>query len=380
MKKKIFFTFVSFFVIAGCISKDKRPGVNSVGQTLWQSATRKPVTDLVLVGLNSDDPSKESELLLIDLKGNLLQKWHFFGSALTSRLGPDGLVYSILISDKQDRLTSIVGECDEIIGIDQNSKKQKSLRIQGISHDFDFVGNDIATFKLDKATPSDLKKLWPKSSLKKAFADALTVVNWNGQEIWSWKILDHLKDLKLDIGGGPNASLTHGNSIQFLKSNPLSESSAFLLSYRHLNLVVLVEYPSGKILWQSPPHQLSRQHDATLIGTSVLVFDNGISDLPNMAIKEWDITQNQLKFQWSLPHKYMTTSIMGGVRKLSNGSFLISNSVWGNLIEVNADGDIDWSFLFSQNSNSKKLFWPIGTGFFRAEVYLAGQFESKESH
>ncbi len=195
-------------------------------------------------------------------------------------------------------------------------------------------------------------------------------MNWEGKTLWKWDLWENLSQLHYNWGDKPNFSLTNTNSIEYVKKNPWTQKTGFLLSSRNLNLLFFVEYPSGKIVWQNRLNSFSRQHDASFVGADkILVFDNGIGEISTMKAVEFNAKTEKVIWQWQPVSSAVTTSTMGGVRKLTNGSYLISDSNNGHLLEINPQGQIVWSYLLMPYNTIEDNPWPLGVSFFRAEVY-----------
>lgn len=355
-------------LVSACISPQQaRLTKQPMGLTLWRSAARAPGSDLILL-----TPSRETnpKSFLINLNGDVIKTWSLKRTALNSRIGPDGLLYSLLLAPPERRVNINFGDCDELVAVNSINEEVLSIKRLHMSHDFDFVDRDkIVVFELDRLNRPEIKKIVPKSNLEIAYADRVVVMDLKGMVTWSWAVKDHFQELKTGTLNPDDILLTTANSIQYVPNNPLTQKPAFLASFRNLDAVVLIEYPSGHIIWKSTG-SLSRQHDATLTGSKVLVFDNNVAaDIPNMRIHQFDLKQNTSSIIWRPPWwNRMTTSVMGGVRRLDNGNLLVSNSVAGNLVEVSGSGELVWSFLLAPETWDRGSYM-LGTPFYRAEVY-----------
>ncbi len=347
--------------------QDRNP---PAGQLIWEAPGRNRSSDYILLTpFPGFQKNQRISSLLLDTKGRVVRYWELERPAISTKLDSQGRLFSLLLTPPGEKRTPINGECNLITVMDSSQREVHRIHKEGLSHDFDFMPeNRIAVLSYERV------KLPSKSVFKDrefAFSDKLIVLNWQGEVEWQWSPFENIEHLSFDFGlSPPQISLTHGNSIQYISANPISGKPAFLLSFRNINLLVLVEYPSGRILWQNRVLKFSRQHDATFTsGHHILVFDNGLNEYPNMKVIEFDLNTEEIKWTWKPQGSYVTTSTMGGVRKLSNGSYLISNSNSGHLLEVNPNGDIVWSFLISRMNHREKWNWVLGESFYRAEVY-----------
>lgn len=357
-------------LLMGCTTTEKPI---ALGTTLWKPIDRRAPTDLAL--LTPGRPTQQ-EAFLIDLNGNIVRRWPIERMAVHSRLGPAGRLYAMLLATEDERVSLNSADCNELIAIDRKGRKVLSIKRPRMSHDFDFVGNHhIAVFVLDRLDRKEMKRLRLKTDLEIAYIDRISVMNEQGEESWSWELKDHLSELRLEASPIAKTLISTGNSLQYIDKNPISHRPAFLASFRNLNKVVLVEYPSGKILYQTKQGDLSRQHDATLYNEKLMVFDNNLSaDIPTLYVRQWDIVSGQSIAKWHLPWwSPVTTSVMGGARRLSDGSVLVSNSMAGNLFVVSPQGQVNWSFLVMPH-RWERAPYVLGTPFYRAEVYSESQY------
>ena len=103
------------------------------------------------------------------------------------------------------------------------------------------------------------------------WADHLIEVDAQGNQVWDWHAWQHL-DLEEDIitPGEPRHEWSHGNTIV-----PL-EGDRVLASFRNISTVLLIDKPTGDIIWKIGWDIISRQHDPSLLPNgNILIFDNG---------------------------------------------------------------------------------------------------------
>ena len=369
--KKLFLIFL-WLVLGACASKP------TIGKLLWESANRNISDDLFLITPYFPNPNSDPQnVYLSNLNGEIMRTWKIRGPLQNSKLGPKGWVYSLRLAPFESRLTFAGGECTELVAVDENNVERLNLQAKVFSHDFDFVGDDkIAIFRLQRIGPKELRKFVPKTKKEFAYTDIISVLDFSGTELWSWHLSDHVAEIEHSQINDDNSSLSNSNSIKYIESNPITKKPAFLVSIRNLDVVTMVEYPSGKIIWQTPPNNFSRQHDAILNGQQVILFNNNLfSEAPTFEILAFDIFTRKRTLLWS-PSRLtpQTTVFAGGFQILSNGNYLISNSMSGQLIELNPSGQMLWSYLVGP-SQGNRINWLLGIGFFRAEVYTQAKYK-----
>lgn len=164
--------------------------------------------------------------------------------------------------------------------------------------------------------------------------------------------------------------------------NPLN----LMICSRHTNIIAIIDYLSGEIVWKMGPHyskntveginigQIIGPHHAHLIpkglpgAGNLLIFDNGgiagygIFGMPNKfrffsRIIEIDPITKETIWEYSqkkgsnlIPsgenHKFFS-HFLGSAQRLPNGNTLITEGMSKRVFEVNKDRKIVWDFVFS---------------------------------
>lgn len=169
--------------------------------------------------------------------------------------------------------------------------------------------------------------------------DRLVVFNAEEELLWDWSSFDHLPTDRfpgpLSRSGGPQGGAldwTHANGIDF---DP--EASQILVSLRHQNWVIAINYPAGDIAWtlgEEGDFELTQgdwfysQHLPVLMEDGrLMVYDNGNERdvgsgelYSRAAIYSFD--GDTVAEDWSFTTNYFTT-FLGGAVPLDNGNVLI---------------------------------------------------------
>jgi outer membrane protein assembly factor BamB len=142
----------------------------------------------------------------------------------------------------------------------------------------------------------------------------------------------------------PNArgevDLFHANAAQWV------DPDTVLVTIRHQDLVVLLDWTSGRIRWSWGAGELSGPHDATLLSNgNVLVFDNGLARSWSRVL---EVSPSAGRIVWSYraqeAGRFFSAS-RGSVQRLANGNTLIAESDKGRIFEVTASGRVVWDYL-----------------------------------
>jgi outer membrane protein assembly factor BamB len=148
------------------------------------------------------------------------------------------------------------------------------------------------------------------------------------------------------------SDILHSNSVEWMPFPALVGSSRVhganrvLVSIRHQNLMVVIDWPTRKLVWSWGRGELDGPHDATwLANGNLLVFDNGLARGWSRVV-EVDPKTDQIVWEYRAdPKESFYTSALGGTHRLPNGNTMIANSHSGEAFEVTAGGETVWRFL-----------------------------------
>jgi hypothetical protein len=142
----------------------------------------------------------------------------------------------------------------------------------------------------------------------------------------------------------------HANRVDWLDTavpgSPLFKPGTVLVTVRHQDSVVLVDWERNAAVWAWGRGTLGRPHDGTVLSNGhVLVFDNvGLSDSRSRVL-EVDPTTNATVWSWVAPEgETLLSRTRGTVQRLANGNTLIGESNAGRAFEVTPDGTIVWEY------------------------------------
>jgi hypothetical protein len=298
---------------------------------------------------------------LTDLYGKPVHVWETKYQTMFSTLRKNGnLVVELikpadLIGNPGGGGTGIIQE------LDWNGNVLWEYENSMLHHDFEALpGGGVAVLVWEKISADKAQMIkGGKEDLKEEdyWGDAILEIDRNSKEIWRWSAAQNLDPRKYVLGPlTPKNEWTHGNSIRYYETNPFSSKPIYLLSFRHLNRVFMIERETGKIVWESREKMLSYQHDATLLDNgNILVFDNGLfrdQDRPLLWSRVVEIDPRTDTIVWEFnggktgPEKAkFSPSIMSGAQRLGNGNTFIIDAVRGHFFEADMNGHIVWDFI-----------------------------------
>lgn len=143
----------------------------------------------------------------------------------------------------------------------------------------------------------------------------------------------------------------HANSVEWMERpdlaarDPIYALDNVLVSVRNQNLVIIVNWPTKKIVWAWGRADLSKQHDASVLPNGhLLIFDNGVRKRRSRVV-EVDPIRSEIVWEYDggRAGKFYTPG-MGSAQRLSNGNTLFAVSNSGYFREVTPDGHIVWEY------------------------------------
>ena len=140
----------------------------------------------------------------------------------------------------------------------------------------------------------------------------------------------------------------HANSIDWMDSDALSARDGFyskdnvLVTMRAQNAVVLIHWPTRRIVWSWGHGELVAPHDAHLLPNgNILIFDNGNAKRRSRVV-ELDPLAKQIVWEYKGHDFY--SGILGSAQRLPSGNTLVAVSESAEAFEVTPQGRIVWEF------------------------------------
>jgi len=147
----------------------------------------------------------------------------------------------------------------------------------------------------------------------------------------------------------------HLNSIQVLPETPIGKNDKrfqeenWLLSFRNVNLVVILDKETKEIVWSWGLGELAGQHSPKMLDNgNILIYDNGLYRRDYTRVIELDPIKKEIVWEYKAnPPESFFSEREGYAQRLSNGNTLITDSKKGRVFEITKDGKIVWEWLFS---------------------------------
>ncbi len=205
--------------------------------------------------------------------------------------------------------------------------------------------------------------------------DCLMEVTPGGTIVWQWQTADHFDDFQFTdqwqqaiadhAGDWAHANSAHAIPDDTSHLDPRFQPGNIVVSYRHLNSVIIIDRVSGDIVWRTDGLTIG-QHDPEMLpdslpgGGNILVFDNGLGGRYNFGgtevwrahsrIVEIDPTDFSIAYEYKarnsgFPDFMFNSFFISSAQRLPNGSTFIDEGAFGRFFEVMADGTMVWEFV-----------------------------------
>jgi len=321
------------------------------GYTLFSETFAEPVWEKGL----------ETAIHLIDMDGNRVHTWHQDRTTVQShaQLLPNGH----LLYPTHDR--SDVSRCDNVglFELDPDSQVVWSLRCR-VDHDFQVQPN--GNLLIHTITENFCPALGPELK-RHAY---MVEVTRDKELVWEWRCEEHLGELRdllspkgwdhlMDRATGQFAfDWAHNNTLQLIPHNEAWEKERnaggpqrfkpgnIVFSYRSVDVIGVIDYPSGEIVWAWGPGVLDGQHKPHMLANgNILIFDNGTLRGWSRII-EVDPLAGKIVWEYKAdPPESFFSPYISSAQRLPNGNTLICEGGRPRLFEVTPAGEIVWEFL-----------------------------------
>jgi hypothetical protein len=198
--------------------------------------------------------------------------------------------------------------------------------------------------------------------------DVLALLSDDGEIVESFSLYDVITSSTLRfplkvVGRGENRGerwidLFHCNAIRQLGhprvagDHPLNSPHGVLVTSRHQDAVMVIDWRARELLWFWGPGELSGPHDAAVVDNGhLLVFDNGLERRWSRVIEVDPLTQRIVQEFTPAEREGFFNRVLGASQRLPNGNTLITNSAGAQIMELDPTGRPVWVFVGTRRSN-----------------------------
>ena len=295
-------------------------------------------------------PSWGDTAFLIDLEGNEVNRWQLSapGNNQCEMLPNGNFFVSERMSEgpplgpgKGGRLREYDWDGNvvwEHVDIDQHHDSRR-LANGGTAY--------IAWYAMAKELHAQVKGGIPGSEHHQTgeiYGDAIRELDASGDVVFEWR------SEELDFDKYPICPLC--NREEYAHANTISPmpNGDYLVSFRVLNLLVIIDRQTGRVKWEHHDLMMGHQHDCQMIENgNILVYANGyhtpiwtysaaLEINPDSHETVWKFDDPTNKASFFSPH-------ISGVQRLSSGNTLICEGAAGCIFEVTPEGEVVWEFV-----------------------------------
>ena len=293
-------------------------------------------------------PNGHDEAYLIDMEGCIVHRWQCSGGIAHGYLLPNG---NLLLRNPGST------------GAGGFPGMQAADGIQELSWDGELVWeyrNPTVKRYARLQNGNTLLLLWERMSDEQArqvrggftapadpewmLGDLVVEITPEGSTVYEWRSAEHLS-LQDDVICPLENRLAWGGA------NDLTalDDGNFLVSFRVLDTVALVDRRGGEFLWKWGRGHISHQHHPTRLSNGhVLLLDNGAHrrGLSYSRVLEVDPSHNAIAWEYhGDPPSSFFTHFTGGAERLPNGDTLICEGYEGRLFEVTPSNEVVWEYI-----------------------------------
>ncbi|NOY81424.1 MAG: hypothetical protein GXP31_10525 [Kiritimatiellaeota bacterium] len=308
---------------------------------------------------------QETVIHLIDMEGEPAHTWRQDRTTVQShaQLLPNGN----LLYPTHDR--SDITMCDNVglYELAPDSSLVWSYRCR-VDHDFQILPN--GNLRIHTIT----ENVWPALGTELKRHPYMIEVTRDKELVWEWRGEEHLDELQALLSTDGWAHLmeratgqfafdwAHNNTLQLIPPNaayerekaagvrPRFKPGNIVFSYRSVDVIGVIDYPSGEIVWAWGPGVLDGQHKPHMLPNGrILIFDNGTLRKYSRVIELDPLTE---KIVWEYradPPESFFSPYISGAQRLPNGNTLVCEGGRARFFEVTPGGEIVWEFRNAHN-------------------------------
>ena len=305
--------------------------------------------DKASLGVTLFSPLIQNVTYLIGMNGEILHQWTLEGQLGNyAYLLPNGnLLAAVKPTDSPYDFAAMGGKIQEI---SWDGKVLWEYRDDNQHHDFRRCQNGNTIYLGYELLPSNAasRVRGGRSGSEHQngiYGDYIREVSSNGETIWEWHAYENMEIEKYpNAPMAPREQWAHPNSIQ-----PL-ENGEILVSWRHNNLIAVIDRQTGQFNFEWMGVELGHQHDfQKLENGNYMVFCNvgaGRGGQQGSKVLEFDRETKETIWEYQGTPKYtFSSSFISGAQRLKNGNTLICEGLWGRIFEVTPQKEVVWEYI-----------------------------------
>ncbi len=158
--------------------------------------------------------------------------------------------------------------------------------------------------------------------------------------------------------GRTTGDILHMNDVEVLSEQKedafdLFNAGDIMISLRHSYAILVIDGKTNRIKW-SMTYPFIDQHDPDFTDDGyITVFDNNLDQFGGSRILSIEPSKKLVEVQYGhKENQYFFTFRCGKHQHLPNGNMLITEAWAGRVFEINANGEVVWSWIMPRRKNN----------------------------
>ncbi|MDD5254887.1 MAG: arylsulfotransferase family protein [Candidatus Omnitrophica bacterium] len=278
-------------------------------------------------------------IYLVDMHGSIVHEWMVEEDTISASLKPDGT------------LAYINGEA--LCEVDPESNT--ITRFEGmIDHTFQALsGGYYLISRNESGNPNTGTPELPR----------IEIIKPPEKISWRWEGEAHIQELERVAVTTiiPQGWWANNNACEVLNDSPAAKGNSsfrkgnILFSFSALNIIGVLDYPNGNVLWAWPCAEVivEGHHATTMLPSgNILIFDNGIHRGWSRVVELNPITECMEWEYHAEPKESFFSKTMSSAQRLPNGNTLICEAEKNRIFEITPEGEIVWDFISDFNTKT----------------------------
>ncbi len=293
-------------------------------------------------------PAGGSECYLLGERGDIAHQWR-----LPGKLGNYGQLLengNLLISIKQGGGPKLAAGGGRLLELNPQGDIVWEHMDLFQHHDFNPTPNGNVIYLAWELTPSKeaerVKGGKPDSDHEDGgvYEDIIREVDNDGKVVWEWRMKDYFPYEKYPLRHTSNRhEFAHANTCH------VQANGNILVSFRQIDLVILVNRQTKEIDWEIADRSWGGQHDCQRLDNgNILLFANGSEQATPEHSRILEIDPNTKETVWQYKGQPAVTFYsprVSGVDRMASGNTFICEGMHGRLFEVTQTGQIVWEYV-----------------------------------
>jgi outer membrane protein assembly factor BamB len=296
--------------------------------------------------------------MLLDMEGNIVHDWPLVSGGINfARLLPNGNLF--ILEKSEDGPSIVQGKAGYLREYDWDGNLVWEHHDPGLHHDGRRLPNGNNVYLgWERYSPEQIARV--KGGLDniehpadEMWGDYVREITPDGETVWEWHAYD------LDLDKYPICPLCYRHEYAHANTCAPLPNGDIMVSFRVLNLLIIVDRETGEVKWEHHDVMLGHQHDCHMLENgNVLVFSNGYHT-PKISISrvlEIDPDTHETVWQYrGAPALTFYSPHISGCQRLWSGNTLICEGGPGRIFEVTPDGDVVWEYISPFTVHSPEL-------------------------